>query len=930
MESRTMLSTTVAAWNFDSLTIGTNLNPAPSIGTGTALTVGLQTSSINANSPGGVYAYPNPNASGTADNSDILNGTGNNISTADHSSTGTTTTATANTNPAWRVRGSSDGWSSNAALASQGAQFKASTVGSSGIMVTFDLDPSSGGAPSEVAVQYTTDGSTWTTLPASALTIGTAANGTTDGVAVASNSSNPDIVTGGYFQIANNADALYWQNGLTADLSGISAVNNNANFGVRIVNAATGSAEFEVTGTGASPVAYPAAGTGNWRLDNVQIVANGAALAIPTISTNPGNQTVAAGQPVTFTAAASGNPTPTVQWYEGAVGSGTLINGATSATYTFTTLADGSENGNTYYAVFTNSQGSASTTAATLNDALAAPVVTTNPGNVATTAGNTATFTAAASGSPMPTVRWQSSPNGTVWTDIPGATSTTYSFTTASSQNGYQYRAVFTNSQGSANTNAASLSLGGTVITAWNFNQFVAGATVLSPAPSAGTGTATSLGMGSAGVYSVYPGTTTNYTLTVTDSSGTYTTSTPLAAGAAAATIQAALRALHPATTNGIVVGNSPSSTLAAAVTLAGDSGATLTGAGTGTFLVALDASTLTTLQVTGNPDNSNIVAGTGSNGGSSDGTTGNIWRIVGNNGWNSAAPIGTQGAQFLASTTGFTSIGIQFDLYGTAQGEGKFQVEYTTDGSTWNNVPAADLSVGADTGISVQNNTTSANTVMGGYFKITGGAGWYNSLQVNLESIAAVNSDANFGIRIVNASTGADCVNVTGAALNNTSGNNRLDEVQITGNNPAAPIITTNPTSQSAASGATATFTVAALGYPAPTVQWKVSTDGGTTFTNDTTDAGNTTTTLQVVGSSSNSGNQYEAVFTNAVGSVTTTAATFLVAPTITTQPVSQTVAAGASNVTFTAAAIGSPAPTVQWTVSTNGGATFTNINGA
>jgi hypothetical protein len=124
MEKRVMMSATVAAWNFDSLAIGENLSPAPSSGTGTALTVGLQTSSTNAASPGGVYAYPNPNASGTGDESDILNGSGNEAGGNDNSSTGLTTGSNpTGTNPAWRIRGTSDGWSDSAAVASQGAQF---------------------------------------------------------------------------------------------------------------------------------------------------------------------------------------------------------------------------------------------------------------------------------------------------------------------------------------------------------------------------------------------------------------------------------------------------------------------------------------------------------------------------------------------------------------------------------------------------------------------------------------------------------------------------------------------------------------------------------------------------------------------------------------------------------------------------------------
>ena len=227
--------------------------------------------------------------------------------------------------------------------------------------------------------------------------------------------------------------------------------------------------------------------------------------------------------------------------------------------------------------------------------------------------------------------------------------------------------------------------------------------------------------------------------------------------------------------------------------------------------------------------------------------------------------------------------------------------MEYTTDGSTWTNVPAADLSTNGDASISVQTNSSSANTVQGSYFDITadttknGKNGWFNNLGVNLTGISGVNDNPNFGIRIVNAATGADDVNDTNSELNNTSGNDRLGNVQITGDNPVAPTITTNPASQSVAAGVTATFTAAAAGYPAPTVQWEVSTNGGTTFAPDTTDAGNTTTALSVVASPSNSGYEYEAIFTNSLGSATTTAATLATGPVITTNPASQTANPGA-----------------------------------
>src|SRR5437879_11051741 len=88
------------------------------------------------------------------------------------------------------------------------------------------------------------------------------------------------------------------------------------------------------------------------------------------------------------------------------------------------------------------------------------PTITTQPANQTVTTGQTATFTAAATGSPTPTVQWQvSTDSGVTFSNVSGATSTTLSFTTASLQNGYQYRAVLTNTAGPATTTAAALTV---------------------------------------------------------------------------------------------------------------------------------------------------------------------------------------------------------------------------------------------------------------------------------------------------------------------------------------------------------------------------------------------------------------------------------------------------------------------------------------
>jgi hypothetical protein len=184
-------------------------------------------------------------------------------------------------------------------------------------------------------------------------------------------------------------------------------------------------------------------------------------LTAPAVTRNPVSQTVTAGQSATFTAAASGNLAPTVQWQVSTDGGHTFANiaGATGTTLTLANTT-GSQNGLMYRAVFTNGVGSAATAAATLTVRYA-PVVAVNPVSQSVSAGQTVTFTAAATGNPAPTVQWQVSTDGGItFTNIAGATSTTLILSNVtSSENGYHYRAVFTNSIGSTTTTDAILSI---------------------------------------------------------------------------------------------------------------------------------------------------------------------------------------------------------------------------------------------------------------------------------------------------------------------------------------------------------------------------------------------------------------------------------------------------------------------------------------
>lgn len=99
-------------------------------------------------------------------------------------------------------------------------------------------------------------------------------------------------------------------------------------------------------------------------------------------------------------------------------------------------------------------------TSAQFTVASAAPVVTANPASVTLAARQTVTFTAAATGPYAPTVQWQVSVDGgNTFRNIPGATSTTYSFTASESQNGQQFRALFTSAGGSTPSNPASITV---------------------------------------------------------------------------------------------------------------------------------------------------------------------------------------------------------------------------------------------------------------------------------------------------------------------------------------------------------------------------------------------------------------------------------------------------------------------------------------
>ena len=247
--------TTIAEWTLENDTIATNNNPVADKGTGTADSIGMN-------------IYPTPNVGVTDD--DVTKG-----AKGDTGANGL-----ADTSNEWRVRGqagsngAANGWSSEAPIGTQGAQFASSTVGFTSINVQFDWYATTQGE-ANLQLEYTNNGTTWTNVQ---INIGSNA---TEGLAsLFNNGSDPNTVTGYYISdnlLTNGSLAGQdWFQGLTATINDPLAANN-PNFAIELVNASTGADDVSTAGTALNNT------SGNWCFDRVSIL--GAAIATPEPST---------------------------------------------------------------------------------------------------------------------------------------------------------------------------------------------------------------------------------------------------------------------------------------------------------------------------------------------------------------------------------------------------------------------------------------------------------------------------------------------------------------------------------------------------------------------------------------------------------------------------------------------------------------------
>ena len=229
-------------------------------------------------------------------------------------------------------------------------------------------------------------------------------------------------------------------------------------------------------------------------------------ITAPLITTQPVSADYAVGDDATALtiAAIASTGDLTYQWYRGATSTpvpatDTEIDGATTATLAAGNISTAST-GTFYYYCVVGDDGANSTTSsvATITVSTAsAPTISIATPETTVAKGASVTLTATVDGVPAPTLQWYqgatSTPAPATDTEIDGATSTTYSPSTASKGTFYYY-AIATNSEGSTTSNVITLTVNGSTacqLTSIKFSNSAYGAITEPVADPAANGTIT-------------------------------------------------------------------------------------------------------------------------------------------------------------------------------------------------------------------------------------------------------------------------------------------------------------------------------------------------------------------------------------------------------------------------------------------------------
>ncbi len=261
--------------------------------------------------------------------------------------------------------------------------------------------------------------------------------------------------------------------GATAALT--AAASGTPSPGLRWQRKIPGTADFldlagAIAGTFVTPVLLPTdsgtqfrcvatnfSGTATSAVATVTVTTPGIA---PSFTQQPVSGSVLAGTTAEFTAAAAGTPPPALRWQSKLPGAPDFsdLAGAIAGTFVTPVLLP-ADNGTQFRCLATNFSGTATSAVATVTVTGTAPGFTLQPTNTSAFEEQTATFTAAATGTPAPTLQWQRKAAGAgQFTDISEATAGTYVTPALSlADHNSQFRCLASSPAGTATSAPATL-----------------------------------------------------------------------------------------------------------------------------------------------------------------------------------------------------------------------------------------------------------------------------------------------------------------------------------------------------------------------------------------------------------------------------------------------------------------------------------------
>ena len=648
----------------------------------------------------------------------------------------------------------------------------------------------------------------------------------------------------------------------------------------------------------------------------------------PAITTQPAALSVTAGQSATFSVIATGTAPVRYQWKKNGVDVTTGVGGTTS-TYTTPATVD-ADNNAVFTVVVSNSAGTVTSSSATLtvNPAVVAPAISTQPSAQTVTAGQSATFSVTATGT-SPSYQWKK--NGS---NISGATSSTYTTpVTVDGDNAAVFTVVVSNSAGTVNSSSATLTVTSAAV-----------APVITTQPAALTvteGATATFSVTASGTSPNYqwrkngtniPGATAStYTTPVTvigDNAAVFSVVVSNSAGGVTSG-NATLTVVVPA-----VITTQP---VAQTVTAGQSTTFSVTATGTGPFtyqwrkngvnIPGATASSYTT-PTTSSADNNAVFTVVVSNSAGTVTSSSATLTVV-------VAPTITtqpaaqtvnagQTATFSVTASGTATLSYQWAKNGTDI-SGATSSSYTTPatssadnaavytvtvsnsaGSVTSSNAILTVNVGPAISIQPASQTVTAGQTVSFGVVATGTAPLTYQWSKNGSNISGATSSMYTTPATVVADSGAVFTVLVSNSISSVTSNNATLTVNPA---PVAPAITAQPAAQTVTSGQTASFSVTASGTAPLSYQWKKN---GTNISGATSSS--YTTPVTVIG---DNGATFTVVVSNSVGTATSNSATLTVnaavAPAITTQPAAQTVTAG-QTASFSVTASGTAPLSYQW----------------